>query len=171
LRGFADSGYASTPDGRSHYCFGFDLVPCDENGNVADEDSEEYNTGLFFLKSAVNKLVALSSSDAEVTVMVECAKVGVVLRFILKELGHPQLHPTPLYNDNKSAINVTTEHSGEQKKMKYMFPRITYLMDLFNEKIIKQTYKETTKLQVDIGTKAVVGKDFKNKRKTMLGNK
>jgi hypothetical protein len=171
LRGYVDSAYASTPDWRSQYCYGCDPIPCDEDGNMADQDSEEYNTGLFCVKSAVNRVIALASRNADVTDMVKCAKTAVVLRFMWKEQGHPQLYTTPLYNDNKSAINVTTEHSGEQKKMKYTFPQITYLMDVFNEKIIKQTYKETTKLQVDIGTKAVVGTDFKKKRKTMLGNK
>ena len=61
-------------------------------------------------------VTATSSTEAEFIAAVLAAKHAKYLRSIMRELGFPQRDPTPIYDDNKSAIlminsRVPTERS------------------------------------------------------------
>ena len=51
-------------------------------------------------------ITATSSTEAEFLAAVTAAKHAKYLRAILYELGFPQRQPTPIYEDNQSAINM-----------------------------------------------------------------
>jgi hypothetical protein len=51
-------------------------------------------------------ITATSSTEAEFLAAVEAAKIAKYLRFILRELGFSQDGPTPIYEDNESAIKM-----------------------------------------------------------------
>ena len=45
--------------------------------------------------------------EAEYVCMTECGKKIAHFRSLLAEIGFPQSHPTTIYEDNKSAIDLT----------------------------------------------------------------
>ena len=57
-------------------------------------------------RSKTQSLTATSSTEAEFIAAVLAAKHAKYLRAILRELGFAQHLPTPLYEDNLSAINM-----------------------------------------------------------------
>ena len=63
--------------------------------------------GLIVWKSKTQATTtACSSTEAEFIAAVSAAKTARYLRFVLTELGFPPDGPTPLYEDNASAINM-----------------------------------------------------------------
>jgi hypothetical protein len=62
--------------------------------------------GCISYKCKTQSTTATSSTEAEFYAAVTAAKQARYLRSILSELGFPPQQPTPLYCDNKSAINM-----------------------------------------------------------------
>jgi hypothetical protein len=75
LRAFADAAYACARDGRSKFCYSFDLVPVSsEEADPVMYDPEAGNSGMFYSKAKFATTVALSSTDAEHQSVVECVE-------------------------------------------------------------------------------------------------
>jgi len=72
---------------------------------------------------------------------------------ILDEMHLPQLEPTPVYNNNKSTITLPTEFSGNHKRVRYMLPRINWLIEKVKEQVFRLLYLNTNELPADLGTK------------------
>jgi hypothetical protein len=62
--------------------------------------------GVVSYRTKTQSITATSSTEAEFLAAVLAAKHAKYLRSILKELGFPQLAPTPIYEDNMSAIRM-----------------------------------------------------------------
>jgi len=62
--------------------------------------------GAVSYRCTTQSITATSSTEAEFLAAVTSAKHAKYLRAIMKELGFPQSGPTPIYEDNKSAINM-----------------------------------------------------------------
>jgi len=72
--------------------------------------------GVMAYRSRTQSICAQSSTEAELIAANAAAKVTKYLRFILHELGYTQAEPTPIYEDNDSAIKIVnhsqpTDHS------------------------------------------------------------
>jgi len=70
--------------------------------------------------SRTQSVCAQSSKEAELIAADAATKVTKYLRFILHKLGHTQTEPTPIYEDNNSAIKIVnhnhpTDHSRHVK--------------------------------------------------------
>ena len=65
-------------------------------------------------KSAYQKSVADSSTEAEFYALVECAKMMLYLRSVLEDLGINQTFATSIFEDNKGAIDIVC--SGKPTK-------------------------------------------------------
>jgi hypothetical protein len=76
-------------------------------------------------KGAKQKLVSSSSTEAEILTMVDCLKTAIWIRSILEELDLAPLHPMILYQENKSAIIMTTSES-KYKNAKNILTKVTY---------------------------------------------
>ena len=87
----------------------------------------------------------------------------------MKELHLPQLQPTIIYNDNKSAITLTTAFNGNHKRVKHMLPKINFVMEQTELGTAKIIYRDTKQLPPDIATKSLLGPDFIHKRNDLLG--
>jgi hypothetical protein len=124
---------------------------------------------MFYNKVGTCTGVSLSSTDAELTGISECAKTTIFLREVMAELHQTQLKPTVIYNDNKSSITLATAYSGNHKRIRYMIPKITWLMEQVKGQSIALHYMSTQVLPQDIGTKALVGPDFLKKRDMLMG--
>ena len=62
--------------------------------------------GAVSYRTKTQTITATSSTEAEFLAAVLAAKHAKYLRAILKELGFPQVEPTPIYEDNMSAIKM-----------------------------------------------------------------
>ena len=63
-------------------------------------------TGVISYRSKTQPTTATSSTEAEFIAAVAAAKHAKYLRAVLLELGYAQRGPTPIYEDNMSAINM-----------------------------------------------------------------
>ena len=52
-------------------------------------------------------------------------------------MNQTQIQPTLIYNDNKSTLTLTTRYSGKHKRVRYMLPRINWLMKKSKEQNFK----------------------------------
>jgi hypothetical protein len=93
LVGFVDAAYATDVSARRSVT---GLVFCLAGGAIA-------------YKSKLQATVATSSTEAEFIAAVHAAKLAKYLRAVLFEFGVPQDSPTPLYEDNISAIAMINE--------------------------------------------------------------
>ena len=65
-----------------------------------------YAGGAIVYRSKAQSITAQSSTEAEFIAAVTAAKTAKYLRSVLIELGFPQNEPTPIYEDNASAIEI-----------------------------------------------------------------
>ena len=79
------------------------------------------------------------------------------------------MQPTPLYGDNDSARSLATNYNGGHKRVRYMLPKINWLMEQTQAEVIKMVRLGTLELQVDIGTKNGRGVDVYQKRDRTMG--
>ena len=89
LLAYSDAAFLTHSDSKSHSSVHFTLGK---------------NTGVFHAWSQKQKMVTLSSTEAEVYAATECTKDIIFFRDLLKEIGYEQLVPTTLHVYNKSAI-------------------------------------------------------------------
>jgi len=168
LRGFTDCSFACHGNGKSHYCICFDLV-----NNTSQDDAHPFNqfvnTGMFYLKSFMATTVDLSSCQGETSATVESVKDAIFFRGILQELHHTQVKPTPIYGDNDSTRNLATHYDGSHKRVRYMLPKINWLMEQTTNNVIKMIRLGTQELPPDVGTKNGRGVEFSRKRDRVMG--
>ena len=75
----------------------------------------------------------------------------ILLRGVSVDLHQEQIEPTPVYNDNQSAITLSTMYSGAHKRVRYMLTRINWLMEKTKEKVYELLYLSSPELPADWG--------------------
>jgi len=75
--------------------------------------------GVMAYRSRTPSICAQSSTEAKLIAANAAAKVTKYLRFILHELGYTQTEPTPIYEDNDSAIKIDN-HSGPTDRSRHV---------------------------------------------------
>ena len=78
--------------------------------------------------SKKDKLLALSSTEAEYLALFEASKTIMWLRQILEELGYPQPTPTMVHEDNKSTITIIS-NGNDRGRTKHMDLRYHYVRE------------------------------------------
>jgi hypothetical protein len=134
LFAYSDAAFLTHADSKSHSGIHFTLGE---------------GTGVFHARSQKQKMVTLSSTEAEVYAAIECTKDIILFREILKELGHPQKEPTTLYMDNKSAIILGQDMTGEHKKARHFMARLRFLIEQVKNSVIKLEHMGGTTLPAD----------------------
>ena len=178
LRGYTDMSFACHGNGRSQYCDCFDLVAAAEHNDLHPLH-KVYNTSMFYLKSFMAPTVDLNTVSSwhpqfmaptgECGSLVELCKDGIFYRGILREIGQEQIEPTPLYGDNDPMIILATQYSGRNKRVRYMLPKINWLMEQTKAQVFKLLRLGTTELPADAGTKNGHGTEFRRKRDRVTG--
>ena len=161
LRGFADYSHACHFNGRGQYTVCFDLIDgaaCE----TVDPLRRLLTTGMFWFKSWMAPSAALASTEGEADVVVEAVKDAILLGGCLTEMHQTQLKPIPIYNDNQSAITLATCYSGNHRRVRYMLPKINWLMEKSKAGIYELLYMFTKQLPPDFGTKRHAGTPFKD---------
>jgi hypothetical protein len=169
FRAYADAAYSVSEDGRSQYASCYDII-CTNTNDGNNLEYENSGSAMFHLRSVLAKCTDLGTCAAETGAVLETTKDVVLLRGILQEMGHPQLFPTPIYNDNQSAIALTTAYSGNHKRIRFMLPKINWLLEQTKSHVIQMRYMNSKELPADLGTKQIAsGGEFGQKRNRVLG--
>lgn len=113
------------------------------------DDSDE---NLILARSNKQKLGSRSTSDAEMISVDDNCTYIVWIRFILSELGFPQLKPTPIGQDNLSAIHIL-QYGGTFKRTKHLVGRFTYIRERLAKKEIIFVAKRSVDMTADFLTK------------------
>jgi len=87
----------------------------------------------------------------------------------LKELHQEQVEPTPMYGDNDSTIVLATSYSGKHKRIRYMLPKVMWLMEQTKARVFEMLRMGTKELPPDVATKLGVGPEYRNKMDRIMG--
>ena len=130
-------------------------------GNFFDAKSTSGYTfslgsGHFSFNSKIQTVVAQSTAEAEFISAANAANQAIWLRNLLVDLGFPQLQPTIIYCDNKSAISMIKNPSfhGKTKHIKIKYFAVRYSK---SQNITNFQYCESSNQLADIFTKSLTG--------------
>eukprot|EP00253_Pinus_taeda_P006568 PITA_06568 len=143
LVGFTDSDWAGDPDDRK---------------STADY---VFTLGSGPITWACKKqaAISLSSAEAEYLGVVEASKEALWLRQILSELGFEQQHPTTLWCDNQSAIQLCKDPVQHQRS-KNIELHMHFIRKLIHDHVLEVQYCSTDDQVADIFTKALTEAKF-----------
>eukprot|EP00253_Pinus_taeda_P008523 PITA_08523 len=111
--------------------------------------------------------ISLSSVEAEYRGAVEASKEALWLRQILSELGFEHQHPTTLWCDNQSAIQLCKDPVQHQRS-KHIELHMHFIRKLIHDHVLEVQYCSTDDQFADIFTKALTEAKF-TKLRYMLG--
>jgi hypothetical protein len=126
----ADASHGIHTDGKGHTGFMITL------GN---------NFSYVHARSSKQRLVAHSSTEAEVIAATDCIKMGTWVRNIIGELGITPTQPMILHQDNMSAQYLMTVPS-KARKSKHILMKTTYVKDLVTSGTISIVHIDTEDL-------------------------
>ena len=134
LQGYCDASWAPPPDRKSItgylWCIGKTPISW---------------------KSSRQRIVALSSCEAEYIAAAEACKDMLWILNLLEELIGT-LDTVPLYCDNKSAI-ATASSTAVKERSKHIDTRYHFIRDLVDDKTVELKYVPTTEMLADALTK------------------
>ena len=155
LCGYVDASYAMYMDGRGQSGY---LM------KIGEQD-----TGSFLTKSNKQAYVALSSTESEIIALTEIEKCVIWVRNVLNELGFTIPIPTRISEDNKSAITLIQDFSGNFRRVRHFVSKINFLMEKYKELIFKLEFCTTEDQVADILTKPLGPTLFIKFRNILLG--
>jgi hypothetical protein len=138
LIAYSDAAFLTHSDSKSHSGLHFTLGK---------------ETGVFHARSQKQKMVTLSSTEAEVYAAIECTKDIIFFRDLLAELGYTQLTPTTLHVDNKSTIALSQPLTGEHRKVRHFMARLRFLIEQVEKQMIRLEHLEGTSHPSDVLSK------------------
>lgn len=109
---------------------------------------------LFLAKSMMQKSVALSSMEAELMAMTECAKTVILARKFLQELSISVKKATPIHIDNQSCIQFSASAICNYRN-RHIPIRYFWCKQLERESIIMPTWIDGSYNTSDLFTKNV----------------
>ena len=148
--------------GKSQYTECFDLIE--------DGTEDEERTGMFYFRTINPSTVDLCPAEAEMGATVETTKTALMLNGILKELQQTLAGPVDIYNDNIPNILLSTKFAGQSQRVRYMMPRLHWMIEKVNQQHIKLIYKNAQELPADLGTKLHQPGDHRKKSIRVMGD-
>lgn len=125
--------------------------------------------GPIFVRSSKQKLVAKSSTEAELIALSD--SVGEIIwtrNFLLEQNSNPVQQPAIIFEDNMSTISLIEKGRSHHRATKHINIRYFFLKDRIDNKEIKIEYKSTQDMIADIFTKPLQGTLFKKVRALLL---
>jgi hypothetical protein len=157
LAAYSDSDWAGCPE-NSH------TPMCSTTGNVV----YLVEIGAVFAQSVTQKVVALSTAEAETIAACECAKKVRAGREFLSEIGFPQTEPSEIKEDNEACIamskSILTSSKSRHMKIKHH-----YVRSQVAEGEVKLVPCPTSEMVADILTKNLERPQFEKLRDILLG--
>jgi hypothetical protein len=121
-------------------------------------------------RSAKQKTISHSSTDAEIVAFYDCLKLSFWMRNVLTELGITPLRQIRAFQDNKSAIMLMTEHC-KGTRSKHLAIKINYVLDLVRNGVLTIQYLRTQRITPDVLSKPLQGQTHDDHRDVLLGMK
>ena len=103
--------------------------------------------------SRLQKIVTLSTTEAEYMAMTETSKEMIWLQGLLTELGFKQ-EKNVLYSDSQSAIHLA-KYSAFHSRTKHIGPRYHFIISLLEDVVLKLEKIQGSKNPADMLTKMV----------------
>ena len=134
---------------------------------AGDPDDRKSTTGYVFTLGSgpitwsckKQSAISLSSAEAEYGGAVKASKEAMWLRQILSEFGLHHQHPTTLWCDNQSAIQLCKDPIQHQR-MKHIELDIHFIRNLIHDHVLEMQYYPTNDQVADIFTKALIEVKF-----------
>ena len=111
---------------------------------------------------------ALHSNHAEMLSLLAAVKKTIEIRRLLLQLGHAQLQPTIINEDNQPLITEVT-HGRITPNVRHLDVPLAYLHEQYLRKIFDLHYIITSLQQADINTKPHGGGSLKNVILDLIG--
>ena len=134
FRSYVDSSHALHKDGRGHGGLFLTL-----------------GSGYVFAKSGKLKTATLSSTESENCMMCECATYILWMRELLTFFGYQMTAPTRMYQDNLSAIWLST-HDGKFSRNKHTLVKRSFFREHCDGGKIEPLHMDTENMPADMGT-------------------
>ena len=103
-------------------------------------------------KTIIQRVIALSSTEAEFYALAEEGKLVLYLRMVLADLGFVQIEPTAVYEDNRGALQVT-QASKPTKRMRHVETRYFAILQWIENDFIQVLKIDSADNTADILTK------------------
>ena len=121
-------------------------------------------------KTLIQRIVALSSTEAEFYALTEAGKLILYLRMVLGDVGFEQKQPTTVYEDNKGVIHVT-QASKPTKRMRHVETRHFAILQWIQKDLIRVKKIDTSDNSSDVLTKATGRVIFYRHMETITGKR
>ena len=125
------------------------------------------NGGAVSWKSAQQTSVATSTAEAEFVSASKCSDEVLWLRRILADVGSPQLHPTPLMEDNRACRALS--ESPITSRSRHIDFRVMSLRERVADGVVKVYDCPTHDMLADPFTKNLPREPFERHRQVLLG--
>ena len=135
FHGYSDASFASEEDGKSI------------SGNIFMSGG-----GPIIWGSRKQRMVVLSTTEAEYVALTEAMREAAWLRNLYKELGYEQTEPMLIRGDNQGSMSIA-EDPQFHKRTKHFNVKVHYIREKIKEKTIKVEYCPTAEMIADIMTK------------------
>ena len=127
------------------------------------------NGALVCNKSATQKVVATSTTEAETNAMVSCAQDMIFVKKQIEQIGLKVKLPMKLECDNKGAVYLANSYQVTGRT-KHMDTKVHWLRELKENNVLRVEWIPTDENEADINTKNVNGTLFaKHTAKFMTG--
>jgi len=148
-----DASYLAHEDAKSHtgYCLSFGKF------------------GSFYSKSSKQKLVATSSTHAEIRALYMLVLDIIYIVHLCEEVGRPIDLPAIVFEDNQPVIDLTKTLSSKITRSKHFLMLIEFIREQVVEGLIELHKIPTESNTADLLTKLIVGKTFTIKAMHLLG--
>jgi hypothetical protein len=155
LRMYCDASYGIHYNGRSH-------------SGIVITIGNRY-CGPVLVKSKVQKIVTLSSTESEMVALVEGMQWLITLNSILLEIGINVSKPVVL-QDNQSVLHLIKNGEGAHGRNRHMRIKWNFIKELIDSQIVDIQYCKSSDMVADLLTKPLSGKMFWNQRNVILNN-
>lgn len=112
-------------------------------------------------KSGLQKLIALSTTAAEIISLMDAVTDLVAARRLCKEMGYPQQTATRVLEDNQPAIALVKDRARMEGATKHTDMRHLKLRELQAQGVFTIEYCRTNKMMADLFTKNLPAPQFK----------
>lgn len=125
------------------------------------------NGGAIAWSSKIQKVVAMSTTEAEYMAMAEATKQAIWMRQLLKDFGIRMSEPTRINCDNQGAIKLVSNPEFHQRT-KHIDVRHHFIREAAEMKKVVMQYVASEEQPADIMTKALNGPKFEHCLKLIM---
>ena len=124
--------------------------------------------GGIFAKSSKQKLVAKSSTEAELIAISDFLSPLVQIREFLLEQGY-RMKPARICQDNLSTLKMVEHGRPTSERTRHIAIRFFFVKDRVDSEEVKLKYCKTEDMTADVLTKPLQGRQFYKHRAQLLG--